>query len=129
MGSCCRRAKALSAPTSFCGTLAMATPVMFQDQGSGVEPTILVGGGRMSLATALSNFSCSSTPTVGVRLAELLVRATSTAQKKNPVKLKELAGRGMALLSAKDAVFSILDKCGFCKGIGCSTCNNEGFTR
>lgn len=127
MGSCCRRTKSLAAPTSFCGTLAMATPVMFQDQGSGVEPTILVGGGRMSLATALTNFSCSSTPTVGVRLAELLVRATNAAKKSSPEKLKGLTGRSIPLLSAKDALFNILDKCGFCKGIGCSTCNNEGF--
>lgn len=125
--SCCRRTKGTVTPTSFCASITMATPVMFQDQGSGIEPTILVGSERMSLAKALAQFSCVSVPTVGVRLADILVRTTAAAQKKNPAKLKELANRGMPLLSAKDMLFNLLDKCGFCKGIGCSNCNNEGF--
>lgn len=125
--SCCRRTKALASPASFCASITMATPVMFQDTGAGIEPTIIVGNERTPLAKALAQFSCSATPTVGVRLAELTVKTTAVAQKKNPAKLKELINRGMPLLSAKDVLFNMLDKCGFCRGIGCSNCNNEGF--
>lgn len=127
MGSCCRRTKGAAVPTSFCATITMATPIVFQDTGNGVEPTLLVGAERVSLAKALAQFSCASTPSVGVRLAEIVAKTTTAAWNKNPAKVKELMNRGMPLLSAKDRIFSILDKCGFCQGIGCSNCNNEGF--
>ena len=130
MGSCCRRNNNPSINTSrgYCSTLSMATPVMLRQTDSGTpEATIVVGSERLSIPAMLARFSCDGVPTVGVRLADIVAQSLAAAWSRNPAGTMKLFGSNMPMLTAKDKLYSLLEKCDFCKGIGCTNCRNLGF--
>jgi hypothetical protein len=106
----------------------MATPVLLRQTATGVpEVTVTVGSERVSLPEVLARFSCSGIPTVGVRLADVVARSLKTAWRKDPAGVSKILGSSMPLLTAKDKIYAMLEKCDFCKGIGCHVCGNLGF--
>lgn len=109
----------------------MATAVSVEESGGNLVVMVTTPGGeRASLADSLKNFNCQTTSSVGVRLAEVVLRGVAFAQQLGrSQQLLQRVSRQMPLLLLKEQVMQVVAPCNACKGGGCNLCNGSGYQR
>lgn len=123
---CCGRIATPKIPKmdGFCGSISMATPITIQE---GPVATLMTPDGlRQDITTALSRFNCTEQH-AGIKLALLVARALPRAFEANAQAVRALFNRQMPLLMIKDKLFTLVNRCGSCNGMGCPTCGQTGF--
>lgn len=124
--SCCRRrVPTPSSSATFCSTLGMATPATLVFASNGAQLRLKLSTGTLVEAkSALAQHGCVET-SLGARLVS---QTYSLIGKVTQQQLTALTGKSMPLLTIRQRLLDLVEKCGSCGGRGCSTCNQMGFT-